>query len=43
MQDINNIVYIPLNTMQYRYWDQSYGMKDGPLLPTSGSLGGYLR
>jgi putative ABC transport system permease protein len=28
MQDINNIVYIPLNTMQYRYWDQSYGMKD---------------
>jgi putative ABC transport system permease protein len=28
MQDINNIVYVPLNTMQYRYWDQSYGMKD---------------
>ena len=28
MQDINNIVYIPLNTLQYRYWDQSYGMKD---------------
>ncbi len=28
MQDINNIVYIPLNTIQYRYWDQSYGMKD---------------
>jgi len=28
MQDINNIVYIPLNTMQYRYWDQSANMKD---------------
>jgi putative ABC transport system permease protein len=28
MQDINNIIYIPLNTMQYRYWDQTYGMKD---------------
>ena len=28
MQDINNIVYIPLNTFQYRYWDQSAGMKD---------------
>src|ERR1051325_2621354 len=28
MQDINNIVYIPLNTMQYRFWDQSSGMKD---------------
>jgi putative ABC transport system permease protein len=28
MQDINNIVYVPLNTMQYRYWDQSANMKD---------------
>ena len=28
MQDINNIVYIPLNTMQYRFWDQSASMKD---------------
>src|SRR6266567_7338318 len=29
MQDINNIVYIPLNTLQYRYWDQSFGrLKD---------------
>jgi len=28
MQDINNLVYIPLNTLQYRYWDQTYGMKD---------------
>jgi putative ABC transport system permease protein len=28
MQDINNIVYIPLNTMQYRYWDQSANMRD---------------
>ena len=23
MQDMNNIVYIPLNTLQYRFWDQS--------------------
>jgi putative ABC transport system permease protein len=28
MQDINNIVYVPLNTFQYRYWDQSANMKD---------------
>ncbi|HUB31735.1 MAG TPA: ABC transporter permease [Bryobacteraceae bacterium] len=28
MQDINNIIYIPLNTMQYRFWDQSASMKD---------------
>jgi putative ABC transport system permease protein len=28
MQDINNVVYVPLNTMQYRYWDQSSQMKD---------------
>jgi putative ABC transport system permease protein len=28
MQDINNIVYIPLNTFQYRFWDQSANMKD---------------
>lgn len=28
MQDINNIIYIPLNTLQYRFWDQSSGMKD---------------
>jgi putative ABC transport system permease protein len=29
MQDINNIVYIPLNTLQYRFWDQSFGrLKD---------------
>jgi putative ABC transport system permease protein len=28
MQDINNIVYIPLNTFQYRFWDQSSGLKD---------------
>ena len=25
MQDINNIIYIPLNTFQYRFWDQSSG------------------
>jgi len=29
MLDVNNIVYIPLNTFQYRFWDQSANMKDG--------------
>jgi putative ABC transport system permease protein len=28
MQDPNNIIYIPLNTFQYRFWDQSRDMKD---------------
>src|SRR5262249_8400368 len=28
MQDINNIIFIPLNTIQYRFWDQSNEMKD---------------
>jgi putative ABC transport system permease protein len=28
MQDPNNIVYVPLNTMRYRYWDQGSNMKD---------------
>ena len=28
MQDLNNIVFIPLNTFQYRYWDVSSFMKD---------------
>ena len=28
MQDVNNIIYIPLNTLQYRFWDQGQGMKD---------------
>jgi len=29
MQDINNIIYIPLNTLQYRFWDQSFAnLKD---------------
>jgi putative ABC transport system permease protein len=28
MLDVNNIVYVPLNTMQYRYWDQGSSMKD---------------
>jgi putative ABC transport system permease protein len=28
MQDINNIVYIPLNTIQYRFWDQSANLRD---------------
>ena len=23
MQDINNIIYIPANTFQYRFWDRS--------------------
>lgn len=28
MQDLNNIIFIPLNTFQYRYWDVSSFMKD---------------
>ena len=28
MQDINNIVYVPRNTFQYRFWDNSSDMKD---------------
>ena len=28
MQDINNLVYIPLNTFQYRFWDTSSSQKD---------------
>lgn len=28
MQDLNNIVYTPLNTFQYRFWDTSAFMKD---------------
>ncbi|HKA02504.1 MAG TPA: ABC transporter permease [Candidatus Solibacter sp.] len=28
MQDLNNIVYVPLNTLRYRYWDQGSNMKD---------------
>jgi putative ABC transport system permease protein len=28
MQDLDNIVYIPLNTFQYRFWDQSNSTKD---------------
>ena len=27
MQDVNNIVYIPLNSFQYRFWDRSAGMR----------------
>ena len=27
-RDINNVVYTPLNTFQYRYWDRSAFMKD---------------
>ena len=26
--DVNNIVYIPLNTFQYRFWDMGGGLKD---------------
>ena len=28
MQDVNNIIYIPLNTIQYRFWDRGGGMRD---------------
>jgi putative ABC transport system permease protein len=28
MEDPNNRIYIPLNTFQYRYWDQNSAMKD---------------
>ena len=28
MLDVNNIIYIPLNTLQYRFWDQGGNMKD---------------
>jgi putative ABC transport system permease protein len=28
MQDLNNVIYIPLSTFQYRFWDQSSFMKD---------------
>ena len=28
MQDVNNIVYIPLNTFEYRFWDTSASLKD---------------
>ena len=28
MQDVNNIIYVPLNTMQYRFWDQSANLRD---------------
>jgi len=28
MQDLDNVIYIPLSTFQYRFWDQSSFMKD---------------
>jgi putative ABC transport system permease protein len=28
MQDPNNLVFIPLNTFQYRFWDRSANMRD---------------
>jgi len=27
-QDVNNIIYIPLNTFQYRFFDNSFNLKD---------------
>lgn len=27
-QDINNLIYVPLNTFQYRFWDQGSFMRD---------------
>ncbi len=26
--DVNNIIYIPLNTFQYRFWDMGGSLKD---------------
>src|SRR5215510_14630598 len=28
MQDVNNIIYIPLNSFQYRFWDRSGSLRD---------------
>ncbi|MEI9973446.1 MAG: hypothetical protein WDO73_16215 [Ignavibacteriota bacterium] len=28
MQDINNLVYIPLNTFQYRFWTPAPARRD---------------
>lgn len=28
MQDLDNVIYVPLSTFQYRFWDQSSFMKD---------------
>jgi len=28
MQDLNNIIFVPLNTMQYRFWNQTESLKD---------------
>src|SRR5262245_1694982 len=28
MQDVNNIIYIPFNSFQYRFWDRSSYMRD---------------
>ncbi len=28
MQDVNNIIYIPLNSFQYRFWDRSGSFRD---------------
>ena len=28
MQDLNNIIFVPLTTMQYRFWNQSDSFKD---------------
>jgi len=28
MQDVNNIIYLPLNSFQYRFWDRSGSLRD---------------
>ncbi len=28
MEDLNNIIYVPFNTLQYRFWDMSSFLKD---------------
>ena len=28
MQDLNNIIFVPLNSMQYRFWSQTDNLKD---------------
>jgi putative ABC transport system permease protein len=28
MQDVNNVIYVPLNSFQYRFWDRSGSLRD---------------
>jgi putative ABC transport system permease protein len=28
MENLNNVIYVPFNTFQYRFWDQSRNLKD---------------